>query len=106
MSSTIGDKKLPNMTGARWCDEGAYRGMSSEGLTATAIAAETMRASKRSAKDGAGLWLKRRRGVHCSSEERETAINDFIEHYTPDPKPFIWHKNADQILDSVTRFCR
>jgi hypothetical protein len=23
-----------------------------------------------------------------------------------DPKPFIWHKTADQILDSVARFCK
>jgi hypothetical protein len=25
---------------------------------------------------------------------------------TAPPKPFIWHKTADQILDSVARFCK
>ncbi len=46
-----------------------------------------------------------RRGVHRSTKELKTAINDFIEHHNRDPKPFIWHKTADQILDSVARFC-
>ncbi|MGD0938060.1 MAG: IS630 family transposase, partial [Terracidiphilus sp.] len=30
----------------------------------------------------------------------------YIENHNHDPKPFIWHKTADQILDSVARFCR
>ncbi len=47
-----------------------------------------------------------RRGVHRSTKELKAAINDFIEHHNRDPKPFIWHKTADQILDSVTRFCK
>ena len=47
-----------------------------------------------------------RRGVHRSTKELKAAINDFIEHHNRDPKPFIWHKTADQILDSVARFCR
>ena len=47
-----------------------------------------------------------RRGVHRSTQELKTAIDDFIEHHNRDPKPFIWHKTADQILDSVARFCK
>jgi len=47
-----------------------------------------------------------RRGVHRSTKELKAAINDFIEHHNRDPKPFIWHKTADQILDSVARFCK
>ncbi len=47
-----------------------------------------------------------RRGVHRSTKELKTAINDFIEHHNRDPKPFIWHKNADHIFDSVARFCK
>lgn len=46
-----------------------------------------------------------RRGVHRSTKELKAAIDDFIEHHNRDPKPFIWHKTADQILDSVARFC-
>jgi transposase len=47
-----------------------------------------------------------RRGVHRSTKELKAAIEDFIEHHNRDPKPFIWHKTADQILDSVARFCK
>ncbi len=46
-----------------------------------------------------------RRGVHRSTKELETAIHGFIQHHNTDPKPFIWHKTADQILESVARFC-
>jgi hypothetical protein len=47
-----------------------------------------------------------RRGVHRSTKELKAAIDDFIEHHNIDPNPFIWHKTADQILDSVARFCK
>jgi transposase len=46
-----------------------------------------------------------RRGVHRSTKELEDAIRNFIQHHNSDPKPFLWHKPADQILDSVARFC-
>ena len=47
-----------------------------------------------------------RRGVHRSTKELKAAINDFIEDHNRAPKPFIWHKTADQILDSVARYCK
>jgi len=47
-----------------------------------------------------------RRGIHRSTKELKAAIDDFIQQHNRDPKPFIWHKTADQILDSVARFCR
>ena len=47
-----------------------------------------------------------RRGVHRSTKELKAAIDNFIEDHNRDPKPFIWHKTADQILDSVARFCK
>jgi hypothetical protein len=31
-------------------------------------------------------------------------IRTFIQQHHRDPKPFVWHKTADQILDSVARF--
>jgi IS30 family transposase len=46
-----------------------------------------------------------RRGVHRSTKELEQAIRTFIRLHNNDPKPFVWHKTADQILDSVARFC-
>ena len=46
-----------------------------------------------------------RRGVHRSTRELEDAIGTFIQQHNQDPKPFVWHKTADQILDSVARFC-
>ena len=33
------------------------------------------------------------------------AIRAYLEHNNRHPKPFIWTKTADQILDSVARFC-
>jgi transposase len=47
-----------------------------------------------------------RRGVHRSTKELETAIRNYIQHHNKNPKPFVWHKTADQILDSVARFCK
>ena len=46
-----------------------------------------------------------RRGVHRSTRELEAAIERFVEATNDHPKPFIWTKSADQILDSITRFC-
>jgi hypothetical protein len=46
-----------------------------------------------------------RRGVHRSTQGLKAAIDAFIEHHNRDPKPFLWHKTADQILDSAARFC-
>jgi len=47
-----------------------------------------------------------RRGVHRSTLQLENAIRHFIEHHNQNPKPFVWTKTADQILDSVARFCK
>jgi transposase len=46
-----------------------------------------------------------RRSAHRSTRELENAIHKFIQHHNKDPKPFVWHKTADQILASVARFC-
>jgi len=46
-----------------------------------------------------------RRGVHRSTRELENAIHSYIDHHNDHPKPFVWHKTADQILASVARFC-
>jgi transposase len=46
-----------------------------------------------------------KRGTHRSTKELKDAISAFIKNHNNDPKPLVWHKTADQILDSVARFC-
>jgi transposase len=46
-----------------------------------------------------------RRGVHRSTRELETAIRRYVEITNGHPKPFVWTKTADEILESVARFC-
>lgn len=54
----------------------------------------------------AGLSDKQlRRGLYRSTKELEEALRNFIQHHSRDPKPFVWHRTADQIPDSVARFC-
>ena len=47
-----------------------------------------------------------RRGVHRSTRELEAAIMRYLEETNKHPKPFIWTKTADQILESLVRFCQ
>jgi transposase len=46
-----------------------------------------------------------RRGTHRSTVELENAIRDYLALNNRDPKPFVWTKTADQILESIKRFC-
>ncbi|HXR24171.1 MAG TPA: IS630 family transposase, partial [Candidatus Binataceae bacterium] len=36
----------------------------------------------------------------------QDAISAYLDHHNRNPKPFIWTKTADQILESVARFCK
>jgi transposase len=47
-----------------------------------------------------------RRGSFRSTQELETAIHAFLAEHNAAPKPFIWTKSADAILDSVARYCQ
>ena len=47
-----------------------------------------------------------RRGVHRSTDELIVAIKHYMAVSNENPKPFVWTKTADEILDSVARFCR
>jgi transposase len=47
-----------------------------------------------------------RRGVHRSTRELETAVRDYLALHNETPKPFVWTKTADEILETVARFCR
>ena len=46
-----------------------------------------------------------RRGTHRSTRQLETAIKLYLATYNTDPRPFVWVKTADQILESIKRFC-
>jgi len=46
-----------------------------------------------------------RRGVHRSTRKLEEAIRRYMAVTNARPKPFIWTKTADEILESVARFC-
>jgi transposase len=55
----------------------------------------------------AALTTKRiRRGSFRSTRELETAIKRYLQLHNQNPKPFVWTKTADQILDSIRRFCQ
>jgi transposase len=46
-----------------------------------------------------------RRGTHRSTRQLEQAIRDYLAVHNANPKPFVWNKTADDILDSIKRFC-
>src|SRR5882762_1914704 len=45
-----------------------------------------------------------KRGSHYSVRELESAISEFIDVHNEQPKPFVWTKSADAILNSIGRF--
>jgi transposase len=47
-----------------------------------------------------------RRGTHRSVRELETAIRRYLAVTNESPRPFVWSKTADEILDSIARFCK
>ena len=47
-----------------------------------------------------------RRGVFRSVRELEAAIREYIDVHNEDPRPFVWTRTADQILDSVARYAQ
>jgi hypothetical protein len=55
-----------------------------------------------------GLLTQRqiKRGSHRSTIELEKAIRHYLAIHNENPQPFVWHKTADEIIDSVARFCK
>ena len=45
------------------------------------------------------------RGAHRSVHQLNTDIRAWIKTWNEDPKPYVWTKPAEQILDSIARFC-
>jgi transposase len=48
---------------------------------------------------------KLRRSAHRSVTELETDIRKWINEWNKDPKPFVWTKSADQILETLAAYC-
>jgi transposase len=49
-------------------------------------------------------WL--RRGTHRSTKQLEEAIQSWIDTWNENPRPFTWHKTADEILDTLAAYCQ
>jgi transposase len=49
-------------------------------------------------------WIKR--GTHRSVRDLVASIRSWITDWNDNPKPFVWHKTADQILDSLAAYCQ
>lgn len=47
-----------------------------------------------------------KRGVHTSVDALVTCITDYLAMTNADPKPFVWTKPADIVLESVKRACQ
>jgi transposase len=46
-----------------------------------------------------------KRGAHRSVPALNADIRAWIETWNEDPRPFVWTKPAEQILESITRYC-
>jgi transposase len=49
---------------------------------------------------------KLRRSTHHSVTELRDDINDWVEHWNDNPRPFTWRKTADEILDTLAHYCQ
>lgn len=47
-----------------------------------------------------------KRSAHRSTRDLEQTIRDYLETNNADPKPFVWTKTADQILEKLGIFCK
>jgi transposase len=45
-----------------------------------------------------------RRGAHKSVQALEHDIREWVKTWNEDPKPFVWKKTAEEILDSLARY--
>jgi transposase len=49
-------------------------------------------------------WLKR--SAHRSVRELVASIRTWITNWNDEPKPFVWHRTADEILDNLASYCQ
>lgn len=48
---------------------------------------------------------KLKRGIHRSVHELNKDICDWLDHWNEDPRPYVWTKTADQILQTLAAYC-
>jgi hypothetical protein len=48
---------------------------------------------------------KLRRSAHRSVISLETGIRKWVNEWNKDPKPFVWTKSADEILETLAAYC-
>jgi transposase len=46
------------------------------------------------------------RGVHTSVQALEADIRNWIKNWNDNPRPFVWTKTADEILEALSRYCQ
>ncbi len=46
------------------------------------------------------------RGAHTSLADLEDSIDAWTDHWNENPKPFTWHKTADEILDTLAAYLK
>jgi transposase len=49
-------------------------------------------------------WI--RRGTHRSISELATSITGWVGTWNDHPRPYVWHKTADEIFDSLASYCQ
>jgi transposase len=49
-------------------------------------------------------WIKR--SAHRSARDPVASIRTWITNWNEDPRPFAWHKTADEILASLASYCQ
>jgi len=49
-------------------------------------------------------WIKRK--AHRSVSDLVKSIKTWIGNWNDEPKPYVWHKSADEILDSLATYCQ
>jgi transposase len=49
-------------------------------------------------------WIKR--SAHRSVRDLVASIRTWITNWNEEPKPYVWHKTADEILNSLATYCQ
>jgi transposase len=49
-------------------------------------------------------WIKR--SAHRSVQDLVASIRTWITNWNDDPKPYVWHKTADEILETLASYCQ
>ena len=49
-------------------------------------------------------WIKR--GSHRSVRDLVASIRSWIANWNDEPKPYVWHKSADEILEGLAAYCQ